>query len=126
MSLERFSCTLIVMWSALGCGEGGEHGSSSKPLTCDAQRVTQCPDGDSPVYADVQPIFEQTCASAACHSGFEGGPWPLDNYSHVADWQDVIRDELLTCAMPPPDSGVSLAYDQRQRILTWIRCGYRE
>jgi hypothetical protein len=53
-----------------------------------------------------------------------GGPWPLTAYNHVADWQDVIRADMLTCAMPPPDAGVPMGSDERVAILTWIRCGF--
>jgi len=125
MQSSRLACAWIVVASVIGCGNGDDSRSSPRPVACDAERVTQCPD-DTLTYADVQPIFEKTCSSAACHSGFVGGPWPLDSYSHIADWQDVVRDELLTCAMPPPDSGIGLAHDERQLILAWIRCGYPE
>jgi len=48
----------------------------------------------------------------------------LTSYEDVADWWDSIRDELISCAMPPSESGVMLANDERQRILMWIRCGF--
>lgn len=125
MSLGRAVRLLLVTLPLLGACGNDRDGTQAPPVTCDATRVNECP-SPAPTYADVQPIFEQRCSNAACHTGAAGGEWPLDTYSHVADWQDVIRDELLTCAMPPPDSGVVVTRDERQLILTWIRCGYRE
>ena len=84
-----------------------------------------CPE-PAPVYADVAPIFEQRCATAACHSGFVGGPWPLRDYEHIADWQDVVRAEVVSCAMPPPDANVPITDEERLQILNWIRCGLPE
>lgn len=107
-----------MLLGAASCSDGEKAGTASSE--CNPQRVTECP-SPAPVYADVAPIFQRVCAN--CHST-PGGPWPLDEYSHIADWQDVIRDELLTCAMPPADSAVPLPDADRQLILTWIRCGY--
>ena len=39
---------------------------------------------------------------------------------------DVIRDELLTCSMPPADSNDALPPEERDTILVWIRCGFPE
>jgi hypothetical protein len=80
---------------------------------------TACPE-PAPRYADVAPIFQQRCV--ICHSGWEG-PWPLNDYGHVADWQDSIRTNLLDCSMPPPDAGIPITVEERVAILTWIRCG---
>jgi hypothetical protein len=67
-------------------------------------------------------IIERRCLG--CHSGVPEGPWPLTTYEHVADWQDVVRTDLLDCSMPPPDAGVPITIDERIAILTWIRCGF--
>ena len=61
-----------------------------------------------------------------CHNGMIGGPWPLMQYSHVADWFDVVRAMLLDCSMPPPDAGVTMPDEERVAILTWLLCGYPE
>lgn len=122
MSLERSLSMLLALLVAGAChdADGAEDGAT--PAPCNAERVTECPE-PAPVFADVKPVFQQSCS--ICHS-VPGGPWPLDTYSHIADWQDVIRDELLTCAMPPANGGVILSDADRQLILTWIRCGYLE
>ena len=39
------------------------------------------------------------------------------------DWADSIRIELLGCTMPPPDAGIPITTDERNLILSWIRCG---
>jgi len=111
----------VVLLSLSACGEGDE---PRLPPTdeCRATRVNECPD-PAPSYADVAPIFRDVCRD--CHA-LPGGPWPLSSYSAIADWKDVVRDELLTCAMPPADGGVTLRDDDRQLILAWIRCGVPE
>jgi len=75
-------------------------------------------------YANVAPVFATRCAS--CHTDAAGAPWPLDEYQPIADWADVVRDELIRCSMPPTDSGVSLPTAERDAILAWLRCGYPE
>jgi hypothetical protein len=123
---------LLLMSSALsgaGCEGGGQQTTDAGAvadagaLICTVQPPTLCPD-PPPHYADVQPIFQSRCVD--CHNGMPGGPWPLLQYSHVADWQDVVRAHLLACTMPPPDAGVPMTDDERTAILTWILCGYLE
>jgi cytochrome c5 len=121
MSPLRRAWFVVALTLASACGSP-THAGDAPPTECHAERVTECPE-PAPVYADVAPVFQRVCST--CHS-MPGGPWPLDDYGHIADWQDVIRDELLTCAMPPPDQNVRLSDADRQLILTWIRCGYRE
>ena len=48
-----------------------------------------------------------SAAASPATTGMIGGPWPLLQYSHVADWYDVVRAMLLDCSMPPPDAGVT-------------------
>jgi hypothetical protein len=84
---------------------------------------TECPDPE-PKYADVAPIFERRCVS--CHLGVPDGPWSLSDWQHIADWQSIIRSELLNCTMPPQDSDVRMTNAERLEILTWIRCGAPE
>jgi hypothetical protein len=90
---------------------------------CTVTAPTVCPD-PPPHYPDVQPIIQRTCVP--CHYGLPGGPWPLLQYSHVADWYDVVRAMVLDCSMPPPDAGVPISDDERTAILTWILCGFPE
>ena len=75
-------------------------------------------------YASVAPIFESYCAS--CHTGRGSEPWPLDDYDSVADWADLLREELASCSMPPPGSSIPLGNRDRARILNWLRCGLPE
>lgn len=87
---------------------------------CVSDAPTACP-ATAPRYADVAPIFRARCAT--CHGGTVGGPWPLDSYGHIADWQNEVRSELLRCSMPPLDASVALLPEERITILTWLRCG---
>lgn len=90
---------------------------------CNAVPVTSCPT-PAPRYGDVAPIISARCVG--CHHGMmKGGPWPLTDYHHVADWADVVRADLLACAMPPPDAA-PLPDGERQLLLTWLRCGAPE
>jgi uncharacterized membrane protein len=90
---------------------------------CTVTAPTECP--EPPVrYADVEPIFQDRCVS--CHVGARGGPWALTSYSHAASWFAEIRGVMLACSMPPLDAGIEMPDEERELILTWIRCGYPE
>jgi hypothetical protein len=106
----------LALLAPMGCTR------NAPPLTCTITAPTTCAD-PSPRYADVAPIIEARCAGP-CHSGIPDGPWPLTDYSHVADWQDVVRADLLDCSMPPPGEGVVMSDAERTAILIWIRCGF--
>lgn len=93
-------------------------GSVGEP--CEVQAPAACDDPSSTSYAEVEPIIERRCLE--CHDG-STEQWPLTSYSHVASWYDEIRGMMLTCSMPPPDSGLSMTVSERQALLRWIRCG---
>jgi mono/diheme cytochrome c family protein len=96
--------------------------SDAAAALCTVQAPTSCPT-PKPHYADVEPIFKQRCVG--CHNGASpDSQWPLTEYEHVADWFDIIRDEMLHCSMPPADSGITMPNAERSAILTWIRCGF--
>lgn len=99
---------------------GGTGGARAVAPACTVTAPSTCPD-PAPRYSDVQPIFEQHCVT--CHFESQTGPWPLTDYAHVASWQDTIRAELLSCSMPPPESGCRLPKAASELILSWIRCG---
>lgn len=92
---------------------------AGRPVPCSTRAPTSCPE-PAPRYADVMPIFASRCV--VCHFGEPNGPWPLDNYRHIADWQDEIRSNLLACSMPPRDSGIALTDEESAMILGWLRC----
>jgi len=120
--LRSSALALIVL--ATACASSGESNNGrTEETVCAPIAPTECPD-PVPRYPDVAPIFDRRCAS--CHTGITDAQWPLDNYAHVADWASFIRDELLSCAMPPADSGVTMAPEERDAILVWVRCGYPE
>jgi hypothetical protein len=123
------SLLLLAGLAGAGCERAGQQtldggaATDASAIVCTVSAPTACPD-PPPHYRDVQPIFQSRCVD--CHNGMIGGPWPLLQYSHVADWQDVVRAHLLACTMPPPDSGVPMTDEERRAILTWILCGYPE
>jgi uncharacterized membrane protein len=90
---------------------------------CDAIAPDFC---DKPTlrFVDVQPLFEIYCVT--CHYGQAGGPWPLKSHMDIADWTDVVRDDLVDCSMPPADAGTSMTREERALILDWLRCGAPE
>jgi uncharacterized membrane protein len=126
---DLFARVLVCCWALLGgCEKSSQNGpgDSGSPMdlaaSCTVTAPTTCP-FPVPRYADVQPIFQQRCVT--CHSG-QTERWPLTMYQHVADWYDVVRDQVLTCMMPPPDSGIPMTNQERVAILAWIRCGFPE
>jgi len=110
--------------SALDAAPADAAGATPRDATllvpCTAVAPTACPD-PAPSYAQVAAVIEQRCA--VCHSPMWTGPWPLDNYQHVADWQDDIRSNLVNCTMPPPDAESPLPEAESALILAWLRCG---
>ncbi len=118
---RRSALGLLLLPTALACGSGESGHEHAAQAVCAPTAPAACPD-PMPHYPDVAPIFERRCAS--CHTGITDAQWPLNTYEHVADWATVVRDELLQCAMPPSDSGVTLPAEERDQILVWVRCGY--
>jgi hypothetical protein len=99
---------------------GARDATAVAPIVCSVRAPTSCPD-PAPRYADVAAVIALRCES--CHSPRWHGPWPLDRYEHVADWQDTVRANMLDCSMPPPDAGIAMADAERMVILNWLRCG---
>jgi uncharacterized membrane protein len=104
-------------------GGSGGSGSIVEPVECNVTAPTACAD-PAPTFADVKPIFSERCVT--CHNGEPGGPWPLTEYEHVADWAQEIRGQVLACTMPPADAGSTITTEEREKILAWIRCGALE
>jgi uncharacterized membrane protein len=100
--------------------DGGSPDAGLEPFICEVTAPTECPT-PAPVYADIAPIIQQRCA--VCHGATPEGPWPLNDYHSVADWQDDIRGDILNCSMPPSDAGLQMTREEREKILAWIRCG---
>ena len=120
----RPAALAIALLSA-GCGgtitDDTPPGTGNEPLVCGHEAPAACVE-PAPVFADVEPIFQATCGS--CH-GETPGLWPLDSYSHIADWHVEIRAHLDGCTMPPRDAGVVLGDEDRELVLMWLKCGLR-
>jgi cytochrome c5 len=113
-SAWRHLLFICLACALVGCAEAeaAEECSSTAPSVCLEPELR---------YANVALIFERHCA--ICHTGVGREPWPLDRYENVADWADLVRDELVRCSMPPPGSSSPLGNRDRARILNWLRCG---
>ncbi len=89
---------------------------------CEVAGITQCP--DPPLrYGDIAPIIAARCLS--CHDGTREF-WPLTTYGHVADWNVELQGAMLTCSMPPPEEMIPMTLAEREKILSWIQCGFPE
>jgi hypothetical protein len=94
-------------------GDGAAFGGSHCPWL-----EPPCP-SPMPSYAnDIAPIIERQCNS--CHSGEDGGPWPLGGYGEVRDWATVVFQYLETCTMPPP--GTPMPEEERKLFVEWLIC----
>lgn len=74
-------------------------------------------------WADIEPIIQQRCVP--CHDGSQP-QWPLRTYTDVADWSDIVRQNVVDCAMPPLDGGIQVGMTnvERRLILDWIKCDF--
>jgi hypothetical protein len=106
------------------CGEEDDEPPVESLLDCGGGQMPSCPSPPT-TFTSVAPIFGERCATP-CHSGAPNGPWPLATYEHIFEWRDQIKARLLECAMPPPESGITITNDERRAILAWISCGSPE
>jgi hypothetical protein len=114
------SALLLALLGGAACDRSsGTTTNDGGALAC-VPAPTVCP-APAPTWTDVSPIFQNICVQ--CHNGMIGGPWPLMQYQHVADWRDLVRAMVIDCSMPPPDAGVPMTDEERIAILTWILCG---
>ncbi len=118
-----FALSAAALTSAFaGCsGSSAAARNDTEPL-CSISVPAACPT-PAPVYADVEPIFEQRCVT--CHNGEPNSPWALNNYNHIADWQEAVFQMVGDCEMPPADAGSQMTVEEREKILAWIQCGTR-
>jgi len=119
----RHSLALCLASAALGCAASDPSPDASATEECSVTAPSECSEPELR-YSNVAPIFEKHCS--VCHSGVVGGPWPLDRYPDIADWADIVRDELVRCSMPPPGPASTLSNQDRLQILNWLRCGLPE
>src|SRR6266496_4020938 len=94
---------------------------ASQPAGCPYQAPQTCPASTPTYQADVLPILQTKCND--CHTGADGGPWPLTDYQLVVDWKISILGDLECNTMPPADAGLALTSDERTTLLAWLVCG---
>jgi hypothetical protein len=119
---------LLSLLVVLGCngddamdGGAGASGDGDGDMECNVTPPTRCENDTR--WADVEPIFQERCGS--CHQGLAGGPWGLTTYAEASTWPDHINDAMRNCSMPPPDAGIEMPVEEREKLLEWIRCGTR-
>jgi hypothetical protein len=112
---------MLAAGLVLGC-DGDEGGAHADASTCPTDVPETCVQPSPTFTADVLPILNQRCSS--CHVP-DSGVWPLDTYTHVADWQASLVYDILNCTMPPADAG-TLPANERDTILNWVACGAPE
>jgi len=109
------------MDAGAGGGAGPSDGGVPQAIVCEVQAPRACSVDPKPKFADVMPILAERCLS--CHDG-TGEQWPLLSYSHVALWNNQIRESMLHCTMPPSDAGIDMPTEEREALLMWIDCGF--
>lgn len=115
--LRAFYGTLIL------CGIGLVSCDYDKEVIEPIPELTLC-DTISPTYVtDIEPIINQSCAIAGCHTATNGNGIPYTNYEQVKEKVDsgkfrkkVIEDKTM------PKIG-SLTEDQLQLIECWLDAG---
>jgi len=101
--------------------DGSDTTDASQPAGCPYQAPQTCPASTPTYQADVLPILQTKCND--CHTGADGGPWPLTDYQLVVDWKISILGDLECNTMPPADAGLALTSDERSTLLAWLVCG---
>jgi hypothetical protein len=117
----RRLCFLI--WSLSACASSSSKGSDSQALatSCVPPAYEACPAAVPSFAKDIAPIINQRCNN--CHvAGVDGGPWPLDTWQNIKDWQDLLITDLHGCTMPPADAGTPFPADERDKVWAWLMC----
>ena len=117
------ACSSGTPGAVADAGVASEDPADAGAFVCTPIPPPACAD-PPPRYSDVQGIIQMRCVP--CHDSEPDAAWPLQTYRQVADWEDVIRDDLVRCTMPPADGGISMSEDERVALLTWILCGYHQ
>jgi hypothetical protein len=110
---------VFLSLAALMCGC-----SNADPPHCTIVDASACNSPPPSYQASIAPLLDRACNST-CHAPGVG-PWPLTNYSDVADWASIIQNDVQSCAMPPADAGAgngSLTDAERAMLINWIICG---
>jgi uncharacterized membrane protein len=89
--------------------------------------TSSCPSPE-PSYADVAPIIEQRCATAACHSPTGAEPnRPYQTYNEVMMFGIDILTQIRGCPpLMPPAGATPLTEYERDTLLGWLYCGTPE
>ena len=103
----------LIFFSCSKSNTGGGNNNGGGTLDCSNVPKT---------FADVNPVFQSTCAAnSGCHgAGSVNGPGPLLNYTQIFNDRVAIRGAVASGTMP---QGSSLPSSQKNSILCWIDNG---
>jgi hypothetical protein len=96
-------------------------------VDCPSTTLPVCPEAGAPSFTDVfTNVISPLCDR--CHTpGGQEAVMPLLTYQQIYGKNGVeasaIRNQVLSCLMPPPGQPEVLTDDGRQVLLTWIACG---
>ena len=110
---------ICVVYVASSCsksdGSGGSGGTGGGGTT------VSCTTAAKKFAADVNPIIQNFCNVAGCHSsGSVNGPGPLTNYTQVFNSRTAVRAAVSSGLMP---QNTTLTAAQKGSITCWIDDG---
>jgi hypothetical protein len=118
---QRLRGICVAATVALGaCGRPIVETKSAALACSEVDASATCTD-KTLTYETVKPIITRSCLP--CHADEADGNWPLLTYREIADWSDVIASDVIGCAMPPSDQGISLSAEDRLTLIDWFVCG---
>jgi hypothetical protein len=101
--------------------ETGPEGAEDAAEGCPKVIVDGCAPAP-PSWASVDSILVNRCSPCHFPGGVEGAVWNFSNFAHVHALSGSMLDNVLACAMPPPDAG-GLPPDERGTLIAWLSCG---
>jgi hypothetical protein len=109
-------CSLLIVSVILFISSCSKGGSGTQPP------VDPCAGLSFKFGADVQPIFNATCAiNSNCHgAGSTNAGGPLTNYNKIFAKRVSINGQVSAGLMP---QNSTLSPDQKNKILCWINSG---
>jgi hypothetical protein len=110
--MKRVLLLLLMSSTLYACSKSNAGGGTITTPTCE---------GTKSFAADVNPIFQSSCAISGCHAaGSFNGPGALTTYDQISNNKIAIRTVIANGTMPKTGS---LTTAQRNTIICWIDNG---
>ncbi|MFI5129544.1 MAG: hypothetical protein ACHQFX_06110 [Chitinophagales bacterium] len=107
---------LLPIAIIVSCSKGDQVNNGGGGMNVDCNTVT-----NKDYAAHVNPIIQSFCNQQDCHDvAGTNGPGPLTNYAQVFSARFVIRDAIVSGAMP---KNATLTTAQKNSIICWIDSG---